>query len=194
MKLRRLALLLGVAAASGALVWGASLYSQVRRAAVTDDARAADAIVVFGAAEYRGKPSPVLRARLEHALGLYRKGLARRVITTGGAGGDPTFTEAGVARNYLVEQGLPPESILMENQSSTTTQTVLYVAELMERSRLTSCVVVSDGYHLFRIQRQLGERGIVAYGSPRPSQQEASHWMCIKQVLGYMLWKAGIRL
>ena len=170
------------------------LYKQVRDEAVQDDSRPAQAIVVFGAAEYAGRPSPTLRARLDHALVLYRRGLAPKVVTTGGPGGDANFTEAGVARNYLVEHGVPPENVLVENESATTDQTVVLVAEMLSRNRITSCVVVSDGYHLFRIKRQLASHGVTAYGSPRPSQQEPSHWTFLKQVFAYLLWKAGIRV
>ena len=104
------------------------------------------------------------------------------------------FTEAGVGRNYLAEHAVPPEKIMVEDQSATTDQTVLLVAELLRRNRMRNCVVVSDGYHLFRIKRQLASRGITAYGSPRPSSQEASHWTYLKQVFAYLLWRLGVRL
>ena len=68
------------------------------------------------------------------------------------------------------------------------------VAEMLSRNRIASCIVVSDGYHLFRIKRQLASRGVIAYGSPRPSQEEPSHWTFLKQVFAYLLWKAGIRV
>src|SRR5207244_1641095 len=113
-----------------------------------DESRPAAVIVIFGAAEYHGKPSPVLRGRLDRALDLYRRGLARKVITTGGAGGDPNFTEGGVGRNYLVAHGVPSEDILVEPASTSTAETVLAVAEIMQRNDLRSCLVVSDGYHL----------------------------------------------
>lgn len=87
---------------------------QIEREATQDDAHAADVIIVLGAAEYRGKPSPVLQGRLNHALLLYLKGLAPYILTTGGAGGDPEFTEAEVGRGYLTEHGVPSEAILVE--------------------------------------------------------------------------------
>src|SRR5262249_2285864 len=79
-----------------------------------DEVQPADVILVLGAAEYRGRPSPVLEARLNHALFLYLKGLAPKILTTGGAGGDPTFTEGEVARAYLSQHGVPSESIMVE--------------------------------------------------------------------------------
>lgn len=194
MKTGRLVAVLLVALGAAGLGLVFFLYGQVRAEAVRDETRPAQAIVVFGAAEYAGRPSPVLKARLDHTLSLYQRGLAKRIITTGGPGGDPHFTEAGVGRNYLVERGVPPESILAEDQSATTAQTVLLVAELLERDRMQTCIVVSDGYHLFRIKRQFASRGITAYGSPRPSRAAASRWTCLKQVFGYLLWRAGIRI
>lgn len=161
-----------------------------------DESRPADVIVVFGAAEYRGRPSPVLRGRLDRVLELYRHGLAGKVITTGGPGGDPNFTEAGVARNYLVAQGIPPEDILVEDESASTSETILDVAEIMLRNHMRTCLVVSDGYHLFRVKQQMRKKGIEAFGVPREARFTMPLgdriWVTIKQVLGYMLWRIGI--
>jgi uncharacterized SAM-binding protein YcdF (DUF218 family) len=174
------------------------LASQVWRQAGRDEARPASVIVVFGAAEYRGRPSPVLRGRLERTLELYGRGLANKIVTTGGPGGDPNFTEAGVARDYLVAHGVPPENIIVEDESASTWETVLEVAEIMQRSRLRTCLVVSDGYHLFRIKRQFAGKGIEAYGVPRGARFSMPLrdriWVTIKQVFGYMLWRIGIRV
>src|SRR5438046_4378502 len=80
------------------------------------EAQPADAIVVFGAAEYAGRPSPVYRARLDHAYDLFQRGLAPFVITTGGAGADPKFNEGGVGRDYLSRRGIPDRSLIAETQ------------------------------------------------------------------------------
>jgi len=98
------ALLVPVVAVVLYLGW---LASQIQHQSNLDEARQADVIIVMGAAEYRGKPSPVLRARIDHALQLWKRGLAPRILTTGGAGGDPEYTEGEVARNYLVRHGVP---------------------------------------------------------------------------------------
>jgi uncharacterized SAM-binding protein YcdF (DUF218 family) len=176
----------------------AYLAREVWSEAGRDESRPASIIVIFGAAEYHGRPSPVLRGRLEHALELYRRGLAGKFLTTGGPGGDPTFTEAGVERDYLVAHGVPPEDIFVEDESASTSQTVLDVAEIMLRNKLSTCLVVSDGYHLFRIKRQLRSKGIKAYGSPRETRLVMPLgdrvWVTIKQVLGYMLWRIGVRV
>ena len=95
-------------------VWLARLVGEIRDQSMLDEAKPSDVIVVLGAAEYRGRPSPVLKARLDHALTLYGKGYSGLVMTTGGAGGDPDFTEGGVARNYLVKKGVPSEQIILE--------------------------------------------------------------------------------
>jgi uncharacterized SAM-binding protein YcdF (DUF218 family) len=160
-----------------------------------DEAQPADAIIVLGAAEYRGRPSPVLEARLNHALILYLKGLAPRVITTGGAGGDPVFTEGSVGRTYLTKHGVPPEAVVVENEGETTAQSVTAVAEIMRRMNLRSAIVVSDGYHIFRVKKMLESSGLKVYGSPRPSIPSGewqARWQDVRQAIGYLLWRIGI--
>src|ERR1700676_350729 len=162
-----------------------------------DEARRADAIIVLGAAEYRGKPSPVLEARLNHALFLYLKRMAPRIITTGGAGGDPVFTEGSVGRSYLAEHGVPPEAIVVEREGETTAQSVAAVVEIMRRMNLQCAVVVSDGYHIFRVKKMLESSGLKVYGSPRPSVPPGGwreRWQYLRQAIGYLLWKVGITI
>lgn len=170
---------------------------QIERQSTLDEARPADVIVILGAAEYRGRPSPVYRARLEHGLELYRRGLAPRIITTGGAGGDPHFTEGGVGQAYLVKRGVPSEVITAEQEGSTTAESLAAVAEIMRRMGLASCIVVSDGYHIFRAKKVLESLGLKVYGSPRPSQgrrDAASWWLYLRQAGAYLLWNLGIRI
>ncbi len=189
-----IAVLLCAAAFVGCFLF---VYLQVWRQAVREEAAPADAIVVFGAAEYRGHPSPVLKARLDHALALYRKGLAQRIITTGGHGGDRQFTEGDVGRSYLSKNNVPSEMILVENEGDTTMESATAVAEIMDRMCMTSCIVVSDGYHIFRVKKMLQSRGIRAFGSPRsPGADSAARraWYYSRQALGYMLWRLGIRI
>ena len=137
-----------VAAMAAVSLW--RLTAAIERQAEIDEAREADVIVVLGAAEYRGKPSPVLRARLDHALGLYRKKLAPRILTTGGAGGDPLWTESEVGRMYLSKHGVPVEAIIIEPEGESTVESTTAASEIMRRMNLRSCIVVSDGYHIFR--------------------------------------------
>src|SRR4051812_7469778 len=140
---------------------------RIQRQSTRDEARPADIILVLGAAEYRGKPSPVLRARLDHALALYKKGLAPRILTTGGAGGDPVYTEGGVGQSYLVSQGVPSEAIVVEREGESTVYSTAAAAEIMRRMGLKSCIVVSDGYHIYRVKKMLEHLGVKVYGSPR---------------------------
>ena len=171
-------------AAVAALGW-ATL--EVYRQSTRDEAQRADCIVVLGAAEYRGKPSPVLRARLDHALELYRKGLAPMIVTTGGSGEGSRFTEAEAGRDYLVRQGVPSEHIVLETEGTTTLQSIAAVAEILDRMNLGSCIVVSDGYHVFRAKKMLEVHGLKAYGSPRHGGG-SDPWLYIRQAAGLWLW------
>lgn len=188
---------LGLAAAAGVVVC-AELYSIARaiaRQSAVDEARPADVILVLGAAEYRGRPSPVLMARLNHALWLYREGLASRILTTGGSGGDPTFTEGEVARAYLSKHGVPSEAILVESEGETTVHSTAAAAEIMRRMNLGSCIVVSDGYHIYRVKRMLQFQGMRVYGSPRPSEPQEGwrkEWVYFRQAVAFALWRVGI--
>ena len=193
--LRRVIVIGGVLAASaaGALVY---ITNQVRAAADLDEARPADLIIVLGAAEYRGFPSPVLKSRLDHALALYQRGLAPRILTTGGSGGDPDFTEGEVGRNYLVRKGIPSEAILVEPEAETTFQSALAAGEIMARMNLRSCLLVTDGYHLLRSKKMLEERGFLVYGSPRRGLRQSATrewWLAFRQAVGLMLWSAHLR-
>src|SRR5437764_6601263 len=127
--------LLPLAGLCAALILGYAYYvaRQIERQSNVDEARPADVIVVLGAAEYRGRPSPVLKARLDHALWLYYQKLAPRILTTGGAGGDPIFTEGEVSRAYLVERGIPSESIIVESEGESTMHSTAVAAEIMRR-------------------------------------------------------------
>jgi uncharacterized SAM-binding protein YcdF (DUF218 family) len=187
-----IALLLVLAVVSLKVV---QISKEIQQESLIDEAQPADAIIVLGAAEYRGKPSPVLEARLNHALFLYLKGLAPRVITTGGAGGDPVFTEGSVGRAYLTAHGVPPEAIVVEREGESTAQSVATVVEIMRRMSLKSAIVVSDGYHIFRVKKMLESSGLKVYGSPRPSippGEWRARWQDLRQAIGYLLWRAGL--
>jgi uncharacterized SAM-binding protein YcdF (DUF218 family) len=157
----------------------------------------ADAIVVFGAAEYSGRPSPVLRARLDHAFDLFQQGLAPVVITTGGAASDPSFSEGGVGRDYLEHRGIPERSLIAETQGSDTAQSAVRVAVIMRANGLHSCVAVSDAYHVFRIKKLLEHEGIgPVYVAPRPESRPHSvvqrAYAVMREASSYLLWKLGV--
>ncbi|MDQ6701142.1 MAG: YdcF family protein [Acidobacteriota bacterium] len=173
----------------------ASLTVRIARQSTVDEARPADVIIVMGAAEYRGTPSPVLRARLDHALLLYRRHFAPRILTTGGAGGDHNFTEGGVGRSYLIDRGVPSEAIMVEEAGGSTVYSISAASEILQRMGLKSCILVSDGYHIFRTKRMLWARGLEVFGSPREStgQSEGREWwLYIRQAIAFALWKIGI--
>jgi uncharacterized SAM-binding protein YcdF (DUF218 family) len=188
----------GLAAAAVAVVlWLGWVMWQIYRQSSVDEARPADVIIVLGAAEYRGRPSPVLRARLDHALDLYRRKLAPRIITTGGAGGDPVFTEGEVSRDYLAKNGVPSEMIMVDDQGESTFHSTATAAEIMRRTGLKSAIVVSDGYHIFRAKKMLQSRGLAVYGSPRPAVPKGTWrewWLYFRQSVGYLLWQVGITI
>ena len=190
------ALLAALILAAGLGYFGFVVFS-VWHYAHTDEAQAADAIVVFGAAQYRGRPSPVLKARLDHALELYRRKLAPRVITTGGQGRGAEFSEGDVSREYLSGQGVPAEFVTAETQGRSTMHSAAAVAEIMNRMELVSCIVVSDGYHIHRIKRMLEDRGLRVYGSPRTPGSD-DFWTrgkyYTREALGYILWRLGLRV
>ena len=157
----------------------------------------ADAIVVFGAAEYDGRPSPVLRARLDHANDLFRKGIAPLVITTGGAAADPKFTEGGVGHDYLMRKGIPESALIAETQASDTAESAERVAVIMRTNHMRTCIAVSDAYHVFRIRKLLEHQGIQVYVAPRPDSRPRSRWQrslaLLRESMSYILWLVGIR-
>ncbi|HKT69373.1 MAG TPA: YdcF family protein [Terriglobales bacterium] len=178
--------------------WFAIACAQILRQAHTDEAHSASAIVVFGAAEYAGRPSPIYRARLDHAFGLFRKGLAPVVITTGGYGHDPTYSEGGVGRDYLRSLGIPDRDLIAETQSSDTVQSAQRVAVIMKTNGLRDCLAVSDAYHVFRVKQMLQGEGVTAYPAPRPDSLPRSFWersfLVAREAISYMFWRLGFRV
>jgi uncharacterized SAM-binding protein YcdF (DUF218 family) len=131
-----------------------------------DERRPADTIVVLGAAQYNGTPSPVFKARLDHAIDLYRAGLAKFFVVTGGkAEGDRT-TEAAAAAAYAMAHGVPAAAILTEDQGRTTLESVSAVAAILRHHDLSTALFVSDPTHMLRVLRIARDQGIVGYGSP----------------------------
>jgi uncharacterized SAM-binding protein YcdF (DUF218 family) len=182
-------------AASVLVIYVAYLTVRIQRQSVREEARPADVIVVLGAAEYRGRPSPVLRARLDHALALYQERMAPRILTTGGAGGDPVFTEGGVGRSYLIGRGVPSEAIVVETEGESTVHSIALAGEILRRMGLRSVIVVSDGYHIYRVKEMLRSQGLEVYGSPRKELNPdplREQWNYVKQAIGYVLWRFGV--
>lgn len=171
---------------------------EVVETASRQEVHRADAIVVFGAAEYSGRPSPVLKARLDHALDLFHQGIAPVVITTGGAASDPVFSEGGVGRDYLMRHGVPERSLIAETQGRDTSESAARVAVIMRANGLHSCVAVSDAYHVFRIRKLLEHEGIrPVYTAPRLDTRPHSILQragaALREATSYLVWRIGIR-
>ena len=153
-----LPLLLAVATAGIAV----SVYRQARQGQLLP----VDAIVVMGAAQYNGNPSPVLLSRLDTALDAYRRGLAPIVIVTGGNQEGDVYTEAGTGRDYLVDQGLPEDAIRVEDRSTNSEENLRNAAAIARREGIESVLIVSDGFHLFRSKMIAHDLGLTATGLP----------------------------
>ena len=162
-----------VTSAIAVIMWGAR-----------DRARASDAIVVLGAAQYVGRPSPVLRARLDHALDLWQRGLAPRLIFTGGTGAGDTTSEAAVSRVYAMRHGVPDTAILMENAGRTTRESLAAVSAIMRAQRMRSAILVSDPFHMLRLRILSTQYGVDAYTSPTQTSPISANR---GQALGYVI-------
>jgi uncharacterized SAM-binding protein YcdF (DUF218 family) len=134
-----------------------------------DQRRPADAIVVLGAAQYNGRPSPVFRARLDHALQLYREGLAPLLVVTGGVGRGDTMSEATVARHYLLNRKVPPDAVISQPQGRSTQASMTAVAGWLQAAHLKRVILVSDPFHMFRLRLEARRTGLEAYTSPTES-------------------------
>lgn len=174
----------------------AAVARSIVRDASKQELQPADAIVVFGAAEYAGRPSPVFRARLDHANDLFRRGLAPLLITTGGHAADAKFSEGGVGRDYLMRHGVPEAALLAETEASDTSESARTIAAMMRDRRLKSCIAVSDAYHVFRIRKMLERQGLRVYLAPRADSRPKSAWQrgaaILRESISFLLWRAGL--
>lgn len=177
------------------LGWFSWVYFEIDQVAQEDQAQPADAIAVFGAAEYAGHPSPVLHARLDHAVALYKRQIAPLIVTLGGGEDkDRGTTEGGVGRDYLLANGVPYERIIAETRSVDTEQQVDRLAAIAQAENLKHIVVVSDGTHLFRIRELCRVAGLQVYTSPRSSVGHISSYELFKRYLHEILSYTSIRL
>lgn len=145
--------------------WALSVLAVVSWGA-RNSAPSADAIVVLGAAQYAGRPSPVLRARVDHAVGLWKQQRAPWLIVTGGTGPGDTTSEAAVARRYAVRQGVPDRAILMESEGRTTSASIAAVAAIMQQRGLERAILVSDPFHMLRLAIIARRHGLRTTPSP----------------------------
>lgn len=174
------------------VIWFVWLWAQIHYYARHDQARPADAIAVFGAAEYDGRPSPVLRARLDHALSLYQEKLAPLMITLGGGDG-PHDSEGGVGHDYLIAHGVPESQIIAETQSTDTEESAARLAAIARENHLTRILAVSDGTHLFRIHALCENMGLHVVTSPRiearPLGARDAFLRMMHEMISYTMWR-----
>ncbi len=191
--MRLIVLYLLVVAVLCAALWSGWVYVQIERYAYEDEAAPADVICVFGAAEYAGRPSPVLRARLDHALALYEAGIAPVVLTLGGSAPGDTFSEGQVGQAYLMANGIPEKSIIAETQSRNTEEQARRIVAIARANSYRRIVIVSDPAHLFRVREVCAREGLPVLTSPRSQVSVVGSWSEWQQVgheiLAYTLWR-----
>ena len=175
------------------LGWAAWVYVQIEHYAYEDQAAPADVICVFGAAEYDGRPSPILRARLEHALALYEHQIAPVVLTLGGSAPGDKFSEGQVGKAYLMANGVPEHAIIAETESRTTKESAQRIIAIARTNNYHRIVVVSDPAHVFRIREIFAAQGMPVLTSPRPQIAAvggASEWQQVShEIIAYTLWR-----
>lgn len=181
--------------AAGSLLWCRWVYLQIENYAGRDEAAPADAIGVLGAAEYDGRPSPVYRARLDHALVLYNRGIAPLVITLGGPGGDQ-YNEGAVGAEYLMSKGVPEQDIIAETDSNNTAETARRIGVIARTNGLHRLVIVSDATHMFRIHEICAAEGLNVLTSPRPRPSVEPRMLALErithEILSYTGWRLGL--
>ena len=168
----------------------------VWRAAHNDEASRvdhADAIVVLGAAQYNGRPSPVFEARLNHALAMYGNGFSERIIVAGGSAAGDVFSEGEAGREFLLAEGIPPESVHASEEGNTTVQSLRAVARLMTEEGLDSAFLVSDPWHNLRVRRMARDLGITAYvsatGASAARSQETRFSGYARETFAYLWYR-----
>lgn len=178
---------LGIGVSALVVAYGAS-FGIVVVESHEDQARAVDAIVVLGAAQYNGRPSPVLKARLDHGFDLWRDKLAARIVVTGGIGDGDRMSEATVGQRYLLAHGVPDSQVVVLARGRTTDETMAAVAGWLDNEGLGSVVLVSDPFHMARLRLEAKGHGVEAYTSPtRTSPISGSP----REELGYLAAEAA---
>ncbi len=193
----RVIVVLFLALILGFLGWSCWVYVQIEDYAGLDQAAPSDAIGVLGAAEYDGQPSPVFRARLDHAHELYNRGIAPLIIVLGGTGGDE-YSEGAVGRDYLMSLGIPESAIIAETESQNTEEQAHRIAVIARANGLRRLVVVSDGTHLFRIHEICAADGLDVLTSPRTRVSfgggTAESERLAHEILSYTGWRLHLHL
>lgn len=166
--------MLGIAA--GVLTLYLASFIAVLITSRQDQREPADAIVVLGAAQYNGKPSPVLRARLDHAIELYREGLAPAVVVTGGIGEGDRVSEATVGRQYLIQHNVPVAAVVVRPEGRSTQASIRSVEQWAIAHDVKRVVLVSDPFHMLRLRLEAGHTSLQAFTSPTRSSPISARW------------------
>ncbi len=182
--------LVRVAVLTGLLIWIVS-FALVVVFERLDTKRPAHAIVVLGAAQYDGKPSPVLRARVDHAVQLWRQGLAPILVMTGGRGVGDTTTEAAVERRYAISKGVPADAILVETESRSTVESLRNVVSMMTVDR-REVILVSDPFHMFRLAILARRFGLHPRTSPTRTSPISDNRAAFWRYTLHESWKAPV--
>jgi uncharacterized SAM-binding protein YcdF (DUF218 family) len=185
---------LAVLVGSAGLV--AVMAIQITAQGARDERRPADAIVVLGAAQLNGRPSDVFLARLQHAVELWKAGLAPYLVVTGGKVPDDRTTEAAVARDWAIDHGVPAEAILAEDRGRNTLESLEAVAAIFRDQGLRAGLFVSDETHMLRVLRMASDLGMVAWGSPTrtsPSDRDGARWQraMLHEIAGLAAYYVG---
>ena len=178
------------------LVWTGWVYRQIEHYAHVDQAERADVICVLGAAEYNGKPSPVLWARLQHGLELYQHGIAPMMVTMGGSQPGDETSEGRVGQLFLMAHGVPERAIIAETVSRSTAEQAEMLSGIARRNGFRRAVVVSDPTHMFRIHEVCAAEGLEVLTSPRAHALAGgmAEWQQVgHEVVSYTLWRVGVR-
>lgn len=167
--------------------------SSIYQFSLKDETQRADCAIVAGAGVNGNEPSPVFQARLDHAATLYRQGMTHTIILTGGYSPEQTFSDAAIARNYLIRQGIPANQILIEEKSTVTRENLRYAKELMITQNLKNALLVSDPLHMKRLIIMAEKMDITAYSSPTPTTRYRSFasrsYFLLRESYYYSLWQ-----
>lgn len=169
---RRIIVALGIAS----LACYAASFIAVFLTSRQDQRQPVDAIVVLGAAQYNGKPSPVLRARLDHAVDLYKEGLAPAVVVTGGIGEGDRVSEATVGRQYLVQHSIPEAAVVVRPEGRSTQASIRSLEQWAKAHEVKRVLLVSDPFHMLRLRLEAGRTELQAFTSPTRSSPISAKW------------------
>lgn len=151
------------------VLWCGWVGARIVQSAATDETRMADVAIVMGAAAYGDRPSPVFEQRIAHGVALYKKGMVKKIILTGGFGDGAEHAESEVARRFAIEQGVPGRDLLMEKKSRTTLENLQQARDLMKTHGLKEALLVSDPMHMERARWMMHDLGVTAWRSPTPT-------------------------